>query len=535
MTLLENLKYTLADFWRYRVKNVPRIRLAVVGRPASGKSYIINDIMQAYASMGFNQHPLKKNGIGYGTPAQYLNDVIEGGTMLRGEDYACRAENHYGAVASYGSKKEFDIDYLNIPGETFRDKRNIGLFYKLYEHLNTNAKNFRLVTWARSTGEEVYVVEPLHGDTSELEAALASSERRLQGIREGAYLSWGQIFAELHEGGYKMTPKHKLISGRTLLRNLMAYNIDSVINSIGTIAITFGIKHLETKQEYNNFKKKFYFLNYCKNATDIVICDKLLVPDEGASTAAATQSGDAMFFSDLCNNLIQFFPKSGSRPNVYLAFRGVDFLMHNREDSYKAIQTAINADDDIENKDEEMRNAQYSVFAYALWRHIDPRVTVRPEEQKDVLGTQLTDAANGDIEATFLNLASGTVADGGTVSNYISSHIGRNTAGTFSYLLNFAYPSLALASILDPIDYIVPHVYFTGTPITLDFLIYRNDPANKNARFICKDIEGSARYFDQCGSNHCFGSYQLALDILQQHGICLNQPGDLLLRCQATK
>lgn len=528
MSFLEDLKYTLQNFWRYNVKNVPQIHLAVVGAPASGKSYMLGDIMQSFACMGLMPFTLRRNGNAYSTPAQYENDVIKNGTMLKTEGYACRPENFYGAHST-NSKIEFDIDYLNIPGETFNSKSHVELFFSLYNKLNTGRKAFRVVTWERSTGDKVYIVEPLHGDTTELEAARSSNEKLLQGVRDGSYLPWGQIFAELREGGFTATAKSTIISGKTLLKNMLKYNADSVINSIGTIAVTFKLRDLDTIVKFRNFQKKIYFLNYCMNATDIVICDKMLVPK------AAKDDQAGMTFHDLCGSLSQLFEKLGKGPNVYLAFRGADFLVQNKEAAYKNIREMLERDPDVDSFDEELRNTQYSVFSYAMWKYIDSRIIVK-EDLKGTLGVDLDAEDHSHLVENFLNLDghSGRTTDGALVRDYVKAHIGTKGGHMFHDLLIYAYPHLATAMPEAPIDNIVPHVYFTGTPITLDFRIYRNDPESKMARFICDDIKGDARYFDLCGSNLCFGSYQLALDILQQHGVRVNEPNDLLVRCQTT-
>ena len=63
-----------------------------------------------------------------------------------------------------------------------------------------------------------------------------------------------------------------------------------------------------------------------------------------------------------------------------------------------------------------------------------------------------------------------------------------------------------------------PHIYFTCTPITQEFEIYVNDPENANQRFVNNNETGTMKYFDTAGSHFCFGTYQLCLDMLAQHG-----------------
>lgn len=531
MSHFEDFKNTIQNIWRYKIKNVPQIRLAVVGTPASGKSYQIYDIMRAYSCMGLKLYNLTRDGVAYSTPAQYETDVIRGGTLGQTPLYASRQENFYGAQCVKG-RKEFDIDYLNIPGEVFNDANEVTFFFTLYDRINTSKKQFRVVTWSRASGDEVYVVEPLFGDVEELENARTNEEDIWTGFRVENYLPWGQIFAELRFGGFKPTKKRMKISGKKILANMQKFNADSVMNSIGTIASTLGLPGYNNIIDKRRFLIKFTFLSYCKNATDLVICDKMLVPEKDGAHV------DEMTFGNLCTGLNALFRRNGKNPNVYLAFRGADFLVQEREDKYNAIRQAVYADPDIDMKSEEQRNAQYSVFAYAMWQNINAQVVVR-EDMKEVIGYALSDEDHDQLVVSYLNLNhhSGEVPDGGSIDNYISAHIGGVGGGMFLQLLGYSYPNLDLTLITSSLDHIVPHIYFTCTPITEDFLVYRNDPDSpyKYARFVTDKKQGAARYFDQCGSNLCFGSYQLALDILQQHGICFGSVNDLLSRCQATQ
>lgn len=533
MTFYENLKNKFHDFWRYKIQKVPQIHLVVVGTPASGKSYQLYDIMRSFDCMQMPHRKLKVNGMVLKTPGQYETDVIMGGTLAQTPDYACRQDNFYGTVRRKGSK-EVDIDFLNISGETFNDDGQVALYHNLYDRINTSDKIFRAVTWKRTAGGEEYVVEPLYGDIAQLDAARSSNEALLAGFRENNFLPWGQMFADLRTRGFHPTKKVKVISGEQLLKNLNKYNTDSVVNSIETIAATFSIAAFNNLGDTRKFLKKFIFLYHCKNATDMVICDKMLVP-QGYNVR------ENIAFHNLCTSLQNFFNNvKDCKAKIYLAFRGADFLVQGREDKYTAIKNLVDADSEIEMKDNAQRNAQYSVFAYAMWKRLNPSITIDEENVKDYLGVQLEQEDLNDIVNRYLNLSghTGKVADGGVLEHFITAHIGNPGGGTFVDLLPYSYPGLDIGTINYSIDNIVPHVYFTCTPITKEFLVYRNDPNNPKyqyARFITDMKQGDAQYFDTCGSNHCFGSYQLVLDILRQHGICIDFPKDLLHRCQATR
>ena len=79
-------------------------------------------------------------------------------------------------------------------------------------------------------------------------------------------------------------------------------------------------------------------------------------------------------------------------------------------------------------------------------------------------------------------------------------------------------------------DDIVPHVYFSCTPITSDYDIYENyiNDKGRPASDFKKNIDGKDYLFRNMCSNVCFGSFQLAIDILAQHGLGNYEVGGLL-------
>lgn len=504
------------NLWRHIVGD-DIIHLAVIGIPSSGKSYLISDMIKSFASMGYNSYELVDNKMVYQPTSKYDADTRE---STQTELYACRWENHYGTKM----KKDGDplkIDFLNIPGEVFSDEKAITLYFALSSKLRGQAGNrmFRLITWENSAGERKYVVEPRHMTqqlTDEIRDAKQNSYPQIDPeSRKLNYMDWRQIFAELRAEGYHETSKSSNISGKKLLNNISNTVVDSAIASIGAVASRLHIEGIADHEDFRPIANAFYFMNYCHKATDMVVCDKMFLPEGDKGVKGNIN------FPMLCDQIVSFFNQDGQKkPSVYLAFRGADFLMQGKEEAYRSISKTIHNDPDTEDEDMEMRNAHYSMFSYLLWHHVycnnsaptDPLL-----DSKELLGFKPETNNIEQLKKKHLNIDShsGRTIDGGSLQSTLKSHIG-TTGNSFCKLLNYSYPDINSVPIKTGETCIVPHVYFTCTPITNDFVIYRNDPQKPN-KFINDNEQGDARHFEYCGSHICFGSYQLCLDILAQH------------------
>lgn len=556
---LETIQYKIKNFWRYKVKGVKRVRLAVVGTPSSGKSLLISDMVQTFATMGYNSYRLEQDGLLYRTMEKYRNDAFDNGKALQTDTYACRTENHYGALLE-GKTSEFDISFLNIPGETFNVDaafNRVSLYFELRDKLTGRTGNgkFSVVQWTNGSHDKRYVVEPRHC-SEEVSSRIAKAKADAlshNGIiadakaRHQNYMAWEQIYTELVNEGYtENTNSRKDISGKKLLKNMEKYVIDSVMASIGEKIVDFHIDGMKDRADFEVVANSFYFMRYCENATDIIVCDKLLVPTDMA--------GKVTPFADFVNELFQFFKKGGNRPHVYLAFRGADFLMQERESAYQALIKRLAqkcADEGLGNAEDYCRNSVYSLFAYLIWHHVNPMFTLPEKEIEGFLGFNPCETGDESgetrdesgetredidaLEKMYLNLNDydGKTLTGDTLPDIINAHIG-NSGNAFSRVLNYSYPTLKDYMDNDGLPF-SPHVYFTCTPITDKFVIYKNDPDSDNRRFYNATQQGDARYFDRCGSHFCFGSYQLCMDIIQQHKIDDPAHADLIGHMQAVQ
>ena len=146
------------------------IRIAVIGARASGKSYLLHDLIHAFRSMGYvpEELPLSYPHSSFGA---FFYDAfnVETGGMRGTESYACRPENHYGALLSLPSRwglrlsPSLDIDFLNIPGEVF-DPNSQRLELSLRSHTPAHrASGIPMGCHWEGEGKQSVTLRKLHG------------------------------------------------------------------------------------------------------------------------------------------------------------------------------------------------------------------------------------------------------------------------------------------------------------------------------------------------------------------------------------
>lgn len=439
------------------------LSIAVVGSPSSGKSYLLYDLIHAFHVLGYMPQELPLN-YPYSSFGTFFYDIFNASTGgMRGTvDYACRPENHYGAFLAHQSKRALRVNFLNIPGEAFRDLVAIERYFDLKRRIEDIPRGtFWSATYCAPSGHELKLILPQDFDFNDyLESELDSQSKFLN------YMKWENIKSMLTDGDYHEQGKRKAISGKKLLVHLDQYLTDSVLLTLKEVWNQLTGLHESMEYYEENVLNHFYPLTYCQNATDLIICDNIETEDN-----AAALIGEVEYYLE---NL------TGHSPNVYLAFRSADMLLEGKMGQYKK---KLMVDEGVL-----MRNNIYSGFVTELISSI-------PEEGDD------------DRPAPRIGHICDVAGIGDTAFRKL-----------LAMSLDKNHKSSAIAT--DDSKPLPPHVFFTATPIDSNFDVYQNDPSDVTRFFLDdgKTIKSFVEEVSHDMSRHfCFGSLQLLIDILMQN------------------
>ncbi len=464
-----------------------RLRIAVVGERASGKSYLLYDLIHAFGLLGYvpEELPLSYPYSSFGT---YFYDTFnsETGGMRGTERYACRPDNHYGAWLSRSTLgRRLEVDFLNIPGEMFDLSHNrMSMFFNLRQIIERRSKGlFILSVWRNPAGHEERLIVHSGVDLMNGVSVRPSSQQRF-----GNYLNWNHLRCFLHEGRYKEVSR-KPVSGRYLLQHLTTLQTDSVLLTIEDCWENLTSLQNMSLEDYQAGQVLFYFypLVYCQQATDLIICDNLMQENN---------------VGNLAESVAEFMKESSHRrPHAYLAFRGADGLL-----SKLAPATVKNASEQKKAEDAAARNSLYEWMMQEVMRQMKDSDGAAGTSLPDGWPLHIRQSLGDGVGQAFWHLLNASMEDG-WLARLRSKFINRTNVYELTQLPGWRLP---------------PHVYFTATPVDASCRIYKNDP-DDITRFY-HDEEGMVRSFttevNSGRSGHlCLGAYQLLTDILLQNGI----------------
>ena len=492
-----------------------RLRIAVVGERASGKSYLLYDLIHAFGLLGYapEQLPLSFPHSSFGT---YFYDTFnsENGGMKGTENYACRPDNHYAAWLSKGRiGRRLEVDFLNIPGEVFNMKNDIlGKFFTLTKVIERKKKGlFYLSVWRNPAGKETRLIV-----FDGLDLANGDMSRPSNRFRFGNYIYWDNLRNDLFEGQYREV-KRQPVSGHYLLSHLTELQTDSVLLTLEHCWDYLSSLEEMSFPDYKGNKVLFYFypLVYCQQATDLIICDNLIHGNN---------------VGKLAERVADFMREGNRRPHSYLAFRGIDKVLDNFQGGKGALLSqSMNTDASTRNKIYEwmMGDVEKQIF-----KKDQDDVAVQPEDRVPHIQQSLGDVAVLPEDWVL----------------HIQQSFGDETGQAFWHLLNASMDEGLFAKwraritnkmsaymLLRKLENCLPpHTYFTATPIDARLRVYKNDP-DVVTRFL-REEDGLVRAFttevNSGREQHlCLGSYQLLTDILLQNGISsegLRQRGEHL-------
>ena len=522
------------------------IRLAVIGPTSSGKTYLLTDLVQAINNLGYK--PINSFNEKGKFPTDLVNDATSNIGGIAGTPvYEGSPNAHYCSQYSKNGNK-FSLEFMDIPGEIFTPD-SVQMFLNIVKAIHNNHKlSVKEITFALDgdkDGLKKTVLTSLH--TKKKESTTASGG--LLDVTDDEPESVGSgntLIDELVSQNYKeiQSTEISILDAFKRFYNYCSSSfVDTILDEWDNLNPTPALSKsngAKQKGEFQNvFKKHFYFYYFLLTATDVVICDKAVLPAEvkqNSTDAHATNFG-------LLTNALQSFAnvKEISKKNWYLAFRGVDSILQPR--MFKSILKQA-----ARNNWKQDSDLLYSYFLTMLMnKH---KVDADSQDEDDVFASSSIDSTDANIilnnKQDFAMYVSGDgewsewiesklypyamptrdnldlvfkkeneyhVMDEMLITKYFSTRISdfEQIAG-----LGLDEEALKLKNTLN----LPPHVYFTATPITKDFSILPHDATNIT---VFKN--------DRITDRMCFGSRQLCIDILNKHNIDEANFGQILIYC----
>lgn len=531
------------------------IKMAVIGATSSGKTYLLTDMLVALSRMGYV--PESDENSQFRHIASFIPDVNGDEGIAKTPIYACRNENRYASkMVNNQLGRSFELHFVDVPGEVITNN-SIMEFQGIKMALRKcKSKIFRVVTWREKGGKGIkrtvsYKDSDYSQDDDQQNDNTTGSGIHLEGDSNNAFSSETKLFGTSNSGyrtkDYVSTrkiqerlgnthtaEKQEYISGRELYDHFYDYITDTVMQSIVEAwdaldvdselmldmnEIVEGINPTDSPRDrFNNvYKNHFYFHYYTYDATDVIICDKMALP-QGVSVNLTKDTFGSMIRS--LSSLVS--SKDVPRKTWHMAFRGVDSIL---QQSY--LQNLFQNTD---------HNTLYSFFSLMMAQYLCHEVTTDSMEQEadpDIFGPKKhanPKVANADelwdmISSNEVGQLAQVCYDqycnfSNVMTNYfhqpheyrvltntdtLRTHVNRRHRA-FMTLANITkLPDDPVARVLN----LIPHVYFTSSAIDEEFNICKHSAEDETV-FTGMAAEPYCRL--------CFGTFQLTSDILLSHG-----------------
>ncbi|MBR3799338.1 MAG: hypothetical protein IKJ59_06840 [Clostridia bacterium] len=490
-----DFKNNIEEWWHSRMRQESErnvIRIAIVGSVSSGKSFLMEDMVQVL--LGFN--------IGEGGCLAAFNrrDHSPAGEGSQTPVYLARKTDFY-ETNLIGNKK---LQMLDMPGEAF-DENTSSLYGRLIESLLSRGKIFEELKYLnQDTNDEVFILKYYKSNDSESKID-ADDE-----YYKNHYYNAAQRIGFYEGNGYKLVNNwKKKRSGRYVANHLLDYDVDSLMSAIMDAKNELDLNNIDKVLEQSMMKLYFWF--YARLSTDVVFCYRLAVNNNGEKD----QSGNkhlVVSLVDLFERMNEDNLKNNCR-NYYLAYKGVDALF--KETELKKASDDLHTITEVRNIDEMARKTNvihdllYSKVAAYLFRYFLPRI---PADKKDIV----------NIDNCWFNIdgiLSSKIDDARTMlRNQIAG-------GQRSFC------SVITREGIFERNPIPSFVFFTSTVINTNYEIWSNE-SKDNSIFFKKDNNGGD--VNRPEYRLCFGTRQLLLSLLYRNDIpidgCTVNP--IVLKCQ---
>ena len=466
------------------------MRLAVIGSTSSGKTYLLNDMIEGFSRLGYHCNQ-DLNSL-YANPFNFRMKVLAQDGIDRSPVMQCRRFSEYrGKYVNNDIRREFEIGFLDIPGEIFvaeRIDRFVTIIGELY-HLGACF---------------TYDVYKREGVTSKvlrfvgIDGSLSPSEEYLKIINE-IYKQRGYVQKNI------LPESLRKVTGKRLVRNFFDYDTDSVVEAITQAVKIFSPSANISQNQFvqlNVGMDLFYFF-YTICATDVVLCDKLVLPEN--VNGGVTQGSSPVEQLQRLYRIPQFEP---CKKKYYMAFRGCDALIKNHLG-------------DLAERGFDIHQI-YALIVFLLEYKLRRKNICPLPEMEQYLGAEVCRYLR---ERGIPNSVEKYLKDAYAVQPYYNQHFANHYHGVD---LTKALDVRIQASVDDfarlradlPGEmeiFMAQHVFLTSSAIANEMFAFEvtgNSPSN------VKQMDGVCEFHS---NRSLFGTIQLAMSLLRRNNIVYNE------------
>lgn len=328
-------------------KKGKEIRLAVVGATATGKTYLLTDLVGALEKLGLKRDDKFQQSSLHADIYDLVENKGKDGCIEKTPVVASRTSNVYMSHFLDRNNNRIKVEMADIPGEAVTTE-NIHLFKAVMRALAACKNNiFYYTLWKNpSSNEEVKVLEVDEskrgrgmvrtiGIDSPIRGSVRNNDDQCRKTT-AMFMPTNTLANYYAKMGFENTGRKKA-NGEMVFKDFMLFDTDSVVNAIVDAWDLLGVDQLIGKSLLSNHSGKTAFQNQCKphffylyytfNATDVVVCDICCTP-------LSAEEGDAFTadrFTEMMNELRDLTSYNDAPPkNWYLALKGFDAVMRER-------------------------------------------------------------------------------------------------------------------------------------------------------------------------------------------------------------
>lgn len=568
--------------------NGKHIRLAVIGLTGSGKTYLLSDMVVTNQRLGFTAKNAP-GATNKRSATSFINDIEMARTPIYAcrpnnvySTLYSKDDQHFSLefvdVPGEVVTKESILNFLSIVSalsdhttEIFLERTwvNGKKQWKTVEVIHKDETKGSPIT--REVNSDNQDGIDLGGNQSDNQQSISEPQQQssffvIDGTRTQAYeLNNAKIFKGLREQNFEETGS-RMVSGQTILTDFEEYLTDTVINAIIEAWDKLGIQTragVDKNKFKTDYKDHFYFHYYTFFATDVIICDRCAksnkeLSDENNSATVIEQKPvtqdsknqssvpQLTTFENMVSALKELFEvelsevKDIQEKRLYLAFRGVDSLMKSADlqgllDEGFSLNMLyslfvlhlfgkINSAASTSNRSTRFgKRRQPAVCPFNMsadfWLAICERPIRSPRET--VICQDLFNEYQNGIHDSFVKSAGFKMTSTYDLYNHFLKRIEQ------FLVLPFSKKDVLLSSFGKKYlqGKLPPHVYFTATPINMEFEVSENH----SNPFVYTFVDSWANDPFQ---RICFGTNNLVVDMLKANQIKVKDPvGKLLAFC----